>query len=1079
MSNLIPNQFGNWRNVNKNELSDNSLDSFNYVGYDSSYTNRRGINGSAREHVNIDKILESEILTKDYEYADYNTFFANEISYLYSYGEKQLWNGYREDFYLFLEKIIKIQNVEEIRGKSFSAFDEKTRKLILSTISSQIDTMITETSYNNPLFQRENPLIKPLNYLQCIIISDSFKIDNYHDISLKILPKEIAENKIEKELKMNILDLIQNGMYTNLVEYILSITSSTRDIENFRNFKSSQNFRISLHAIASMLELARRYPTLKPYKDFINNEVLDYQFGEQKESLNNQSNNLFTKFFYRLNLILEKFNSELKLSLPFSQIFAVIDKLVYIAFHSIGITSREHFNLKNEKRKKFDLPVFDTMSPIQILKDIKPIDLNDDVQNQPSNFSTIVLSNNHLEKEEDTPKRLASKTRPTPSRIIKSRNHHLPPLILNPEATGGQAVGLSRPGTPMVVSDEEPVSDDEVNSGDNSSGLGSDSQMSSEENGGNSGSDTEIDKMDKEKDNEIEKNKDDKIEKVTNGENNPEIQNVEEIQKDAEEDEDPPKRSPEKDENGMIKSTLTIEQTAKPKDDDNWSTDSDKEGSRDPNNFIFGSKFQPSENDINKLKPTTGSLQKDNLSIWPPLPLDGTELCWNPKVSITQIYKHINDMYDQRRNEGFVNFFPKDNSKTQITDMLNYINCTVALPQPIKSSIETLKRHLYISPLELELATEVYINQYPYLGREKLLKEANDKSNHAETFYKIFLPILPNFIVNYEKFLLNTCNEHVSSNPNIQLDRYMFPNNSIGKIYNDLDLKRQKEIIQYHITHTFIFLIKKFKLNHYLQAETITREMFATHGIKLLLKLLNVNNMQNFIADTNEIYCLNPAIISCIDIKENSPENLHLIDTINIKSGISGIDKISTTSSAQINTSKIDIKNLLQIKNFWEKQVIAEGNDEQSEKYWSSSKDINLRHISWTNMTNAINIIRILVKITSKHQHRIWALDNFCKTNVEKSKSTSIFKRVLAVKQSVLQFYILKMVKGQIKFLGKPWKKNMTNMKLYGAIYRMLRHRLIDDWAYAPIPDNSYYFKNFHAWEKMLGFGWWFILVSF
>ena len=65
--------------------------------------------------------------------------------------------------------------------------------------------------------------------------------------------------------------------------------------------------------------------------------------GTVKEVLDFEDN--FVRLFYRLNLLLEKFNSEMKLSLPVTQIFAVLNKMIFLAFGGVGICGKEHFNI--------------------------------------------------------------------------------------------------------------------------------------------------------------------------------------------------------------------------------------------------------------------------------------------------------------------------------------------------------------------------------------------------------------------------------------------------------------------------------------------------------------------------------------------------------------------------------------------------------------------------------------------------------------------------------------------------------------------------------------------------------------
>lgn len=94
---------------------------------------------------------------------------------------------------------------------------------------------------------------------------------------------------------------------------------------------------------------------------------------------------------------------------------------------------------------------------------------------------------------------------------------------------------------------------------------------------------------------------------------------------------------------------------------------------------------------------------------------------------------------------------------------------------------------------------------------------------------------------------------------------------------------------------------------------------------------------------------------------------------------------------------------------------------------------------SWRNMFSCINLLRILNKLTKWKHSRIMMLVVF--------KSAPTLAKALSVKHPLLQLYILKLLKVQLKFLGRQWKK--TNMKLISAIYQKVRHRLTDDWAYS------------------------------
>jgi len=93
----------------------------------------------------------------------------------------------------------------------------------------------------------------------------------------------------------------------------------------------------------------------------------------------------------------------------------------------------------------------------------------------------------------------------------------------------------------------------------------------------------------------------------------------------------------------------------------------------------------------------------------------------------------------------------------------------------------------------------------------------------------------------------------------------------------------------------------------------------------------------------------------------------------------------------------------------------------------------------WRNMFSCVNLVRVLNKLTKWKHSRIMMLVVF--------KSAPSLSKALCVRNSMFQLYVLKLLKVQLKFLGRQWKK--SNMKLLSAIYQKVRHRLTDDWAYS------------------------------
>lgn len=104
----------------------------------------------------------------------------------------------------------------------------------------------------------------------------------------------------------------------------------------------------------------------------------------------------------------------------------------------------------------------------------------------------------------------------------------------------------------------------------------------------------------------------------------------------------------------------------------------------------------------------------------------------------------------------------------------------------------------------------------------------------------------------------------------------------------------------------------------------------------------------------------------------------------------------------------------------------------------SLEQTIEASDFCWRNLFSCINLLRILQKLTKWKYSRTMMLVVF--------KSAPILKRALKIREENLQLYVLKLLKTQIKYLGRNWRK--SNMKIMSLIYHKIRHRLNDDWAF-------------------------------
>src|SRR5689334_6163671 len=91
---------------------------------------------------------------------------------------------------------------------------------------------------------------------------------------------------------------------------------------------------------------------------------------------------------------------------------------------------------------------------------------------------------------------------------------------------------------------------------------------------------------------------------------------------------------------------------------------------------------------------------------------------------------------------------------------------------------------------------------------------------------------------------------------------------------------------------------------------------------------------------------------------------------------------------------------------------------------------------SWRNFFTVVNLLRVLQKFSKRKSHRILSLVHW--------KASAVLKRVVKVGHIGLQLYALKLLKGQIPFLGRKWRT--SNMKVITSIYLHLRPYLRDDY---------------------------------
>ena len=76
--------------------------------------------------------------------------------------------------------------------------------------------------------------------------------------------------------------------------------------------------------------------------------------------------------------------------------------------------------------------------------------------------------------------------------------------------------------------------------------------------------------------------------------------------------------------------------------------------------------------------------------------------------------------------------------------------------------------------------------------------------------------------------------------------------------------------------------------------------------------------------------------------------------------------------------------------------------------------------VSMRNFLAVVNLLRVLQKVVKGKHFRLTAL--------VLHKAPAIFKRMLKVEHPMLHLYVLKILKDQVRYLGKGWRK--ANMRI-------------------------------------------------
>ncbi|KAK6732957.1 hypothetical protein RB195_017000 [Necator americanus] len=374
-------------------------------------------------------------------------------------------------------------------------------------------------------------------------------------------------------------------------------------------------------------------------------------------------------------------------------------------------------------------------------------------------------------------------------------------------------------------------------------------------------------------------------------------------------------------------------------------------------------------------------------------------LPWKSKVSKQEIEAFL----QQERQKFFSYQLPGD------------VDTMFALPIPIHRSVETLRKHLYTSIGELQSAQDEDYNRYLFSKKEEI------ELNIVEELYRLLLPNLCQYVVALLKVLLAAAPSNKAKNDALNIlvdvltpetDGSDILSNSISLDHSTsspleesvrlaIDINRHKEIMVKATSSILLLLMKHLRLNHIYQFEYLCQHIVYGNGIPLLLKFLD-QNMTRYVQSRYEIHAYN---------YPQAP--LHYVRNR---------DEWPVLNSENVESGELERRGM---------------------------------YYMWRNMFSSINLIRVLNKLVKGKQSRVMMLMVF--------KSAPILKRSLKIRLGLFQFFVLKALKMQSRYLGRQWRK--SNMDIMSAIYNKVRHRMTDDWAFANEMRKSY---DYHSEESEL-----------
>ncbi|KAF3036712.1 Factor arrest protein 11 [Didymella heteroderae] len=246
----------------------------------------------------------------------------------------------------------------------------------------------------------------------------------------------------------------------------------------------------------------------------------------------------------------------------------------------------------------------------------------------------------------------------------------------------------------------------------------------------------------------------------------------------------------------------------------------------------------------------------------------------------------------------------------------------------------------------------------------------------------------------------------------------------------ELDAMRTQEVLDKAVTGSLMLILKWFKVSHILKFEYITQLLVDSSYVPLILKLLQLQEIEkivNFKSEQEELNFFN--------FCKSHSRNIPVEDTANPFEANpeheSDSDDAAPPPIRLTRNESTDSGIDPLISSLPQPPEVDELGFPTSEL---PSEPITT--YSWRAFFTSINYMRIMQKICKNKAHRNLMLVSY--------KSSQFLRKSLKVPQPQLRLYTLKLFKNQVPYCGRKWRQ--SNMRVITAVYLHCRPELRDDW---------------------------------